>query len=333
MNYDCTKVFDGSTSTYFDGLGHGWVQADLGEKYNLSAIGYCPRSGYEYRCLDGKFMVSDDGENWTDVYTISSQPSFGMNYVTKFDGEVSGRYVRYQVPDGTPSHGKDSTYCCNIAEISLYGEPASTVTYENKISPVKVTGSEPYKNSENDCNKAFDADNSTFFDGVGNGWVEADLGGIYDVQAISYCPRKGHEYRCLDGKFSYSLDGENWSQLFTIDTVPSFKTNFMSLEATGTLKARYIRYEVPEGAPQNDKNHDDVYCCNIAEIGIYGELDSLIGDVNNDSKLGAADIVELEKFLLGYGKLGKWQNADLNADERVDAFDMVLMRKLLLERR
>ncbi len=333
MNYGCSKVFDGNTSTYFDGLSQGWVQADLGEKYDLTAIGYCPRSGYEYRCLDGQFMISDDGVNWKDLYTITSQPSFGMNYVTKFAGETSGRYIRYQVPEGKPSHGKDNSYCCNIAEIALYGEPSSTVSYENAVVPVKITGSEPYKNSTNDCMKAFDNDNSTFFDGVGEGWLQADLGGIYDVQAISYCPRKGFEARCLDGKFMCSLDGNEWTPLYTIDKVPAYKTNFVSFEENGTKKIRYIRYEVPEGAPQNGKNNDDVYCCNIAEIGIYGELDSLIGDVNNDSKLSVADIVALEKFLLGYGELGKWQNADLNADERVDAFDMVLMRKLLLERR
>ncbi|MBR5165733.1 MAG: discoidin domain-containing protein [Ruminococcus sp.] len=132
MNYDCTKVFDGKTSTYFDGLGHGWVQADLGDTYELSAIGFSPRSGYEYRAVAGKFSISEDGENWTDLYTIESTPSFGMNYVTQFSGEAVGRYVRYQVPDGTPdsSVNKDNSYCANIAEIALYGTKKETTPKE-----------------------------------------------------------------------------------------------------------------------------------------------------------------------------------------------------------
>ncbi|MCQ2490060.1 MAG: discoidin domain-containing protein [Ruminococcus sp.] len=132
MNYDCTKVFDGKTSTYFDGLGNGWVQADLGDTYELSAIGFSPRSGFEYRCPAGKFSISVDGVNWTDLYTIESTPSFGMNYIAKFDGEAVGRYIRYQTPEGAPNNStnKDSTYCCNIAEIALYGTKKEVVPKE-----------------------------------------------------------------------------------------------------------------------------------------------------------------------------------------------------------
>ena len=58
-----------------------------------------------------------------------------MNYITKFDGEAIGRYVRYQTPDGTPegSINKDSTYCANIAEIALYGE-------KKEVAPKEVLG-------------------------------------------------------------------------------------------------------------------------------------------------------------------------------------------------
>jgi hypothetical protein len=39
-----------------------------------------------------------------------------------------------------------------------------------------------------------------------------------------------------------------------------------------------------------------------------------------------------QKFLLGVGDLDKWENADLNADKRVDAFDLVLLRQLIVSK-
>ena len=43
------------------------------------------------------------------------------------------------------------------------------------------------------------------------------------------------------------------------------------------------------------------------------------------------DIVLIEKFLLGYGELENWQAADPCKDERIDAFDLVLLRKAVTE--
>ena len=48
--------------------------------------------------------------------------------------------------------------------------------------------------------------------------------------------------------------------------------------------------------------------------------------------MNIADVVTLQQFLLGNGGLAEWRNADLCKDERIDVFDMVLMRRLLIER-
>ncbi len=128
------KAFDGNKATYFDGVGDGYTQIDLGEVYDFEAFGYCPRSGHEVRAIDGMIQVSEDGQNWTTAYTINSEPGYGMHYVQPKEG-TSGRYVRYAVPSGAPTNGlnKDSVYCCNIAEIELYGKP-------HVAEPVKIKG-------------------------------------------------------------------------------------------------------------------------------------------------------------------------------------------------
>ena len=57
------------------------------------------------------------------------------------------------------------------------------------------------------------------------------------------------------------------------------------------------------------------------------------GDVNADGKFNITDAVILQKWLLNIPntKLDNWKAADLCKDERLDVFDMVEMRKLLVQ--
>lgn len=57
------------------------------------------------------------------------------------------------------------------------------------------------------------------------------------------------------------------------------------------------------------------------------------GDVNADGELTVADLVMLERFLLAADKtLIDWKAADLDSDQVITAFDMVLLRKLIIEK-
>lgn len=332
---DYRKVFDGDTNTYFDGLGSGWVQADLGAVYDLTAIGYCPRNGYEYRMPDGMFQLSEDGENWRTAYTISGQPSFGMHYITNFSGGNKARYIRYIVPDGKPSnsYNQDDVYCCNIAEITVYGDLNPAEAYE-KLNPVAVTGTQSWKNQgSTDCNKVFDGNTATYFDGLGGGWVQADLGKLYNLKGIGYCPRKGYEYRMPDGIFEISTDGENWETVSTVNKLPDFSMHYITLN--GDNEARYIRYRTPEGKPNNGYNNDDSYCCNVAEIELYGlpmEQPIIKGDLNDDGSFSVVDLVTFQKWLLLTPDvtLGNWKTADFYEDEKLNIIDLALMKKALL---
>lgn len=57
----------------------------------------------------------------------------------------------------------------------------------------------------------------------------------------------------------------------------------------------------------------------------------LMGDVNNDGDFNIADLVMLQKWLLGTEELNEWKLADLCEDGIIDSFDLVLMRKALVE--
>ena len=85
------------------------------------------------------------------------------------------------------------------------------------------------------------------------------------------------------------------------------------------------------------------FCCDEEpEVRTYGngsidivfktKLD-VSGDVNGDSKFSVADAVILQKWLLGYrnDENFKWENADLYKDDKLDIFDLVVLRKKLIE--
>ncbi|MBO5303230.1 MAG: family 43 glycosylhydrolase [Lachnospiraceae bacterium] len=108
------NVYDGKTNTFFDGLESGYVQIDLGKISRIGALGYASRTSYTDRCK-GTFYGSNDGKNWTAIYTIKNAPTAGSvvtKYAVDFDGSSDCyRYIKYQTSD---------TVCCNIAEIEIH---------------------------------------------------------------------------------------------------------------------------------------------------------------------------------------------------------------------
>ncbi|MDE6425175.1 MAG: leucine-rich repeat protein [Ruminococcus sp.] len=61
----------------------------------------------------------------------------------------------------------------------------------------------------------------------------------------------------------------------------------------------------------------------------FNPLDDInYGDANNDGKINIADAVSLQKYLFGNGSVG--YEADLTKDGIIDSFDMVYMRKIIL---
>ncbi|WP_019678203.1 discoidin domain-containing protein, partial [Ruminococcus flavefaciens] len=331
------KAFDGSAGTFFDGVSDGWLQADLGELYDITALGYAPRSGYEYRMTDGKFLASQDGSNWTELYTVKDKPTSGMHYVTALSGDTTLRYIRYEVPSGKPTneYNNDSAYCANIAEIALFGTPhsQSSAPKYDKLGISSAEGTLSWHEDDTTTfEMAYDGNMNTFFDGLEGGCVTLDLGSNCSIGNIAYCPRKGYEHRMIDGFFSASLDGVNWTRIYTVPSKPAFRMNFTP--EFENLTARYIRYEVPTGTPSSPLNNDSVYLCNIAEIAVYGTAGaaSLTGDVNNDGGIDVADIVTYQRYLLKKEALPAPENADINGDHETDVFDMISLRKLVLSK-
>lgn len=66
------------------------------------------------------------------------------------------------------------------------------------------------------------------------------------------------------------------------------------------------------------------------DFEVYSD-DEIKGDANKDGKITIADAVMLQKWLLGTGELTCWTNVDLCEDGIIDTFDMIEMRKTLID--
>lgn len=76
----------------------------------------------------------------------------------------------------------------------------------------------------------------------------------------------------------------------------------------------------------------DLTASDIKLLVNSGSKESVRGDVNADGELNVSDLVLLQKWLLAVPdtKLADWKAADLCKDDRLDVFDLCLMRKALL---
>lgn len=71
-------------------------------------------------------------------------------------------------------------------------------------------------------------------------------------------------------------------------------------------------------------------CVNYTVFAKTGS-ENVIGDINADGEFSVADLVMMEKWLLGSRDITDWQAGDLLEDGVIDAFDLALMRKLIVE--
>ena len=135
-----SNVVDNNYGTFFDGVSSGYVTLDLGQETQIGAIAYAPRTGYASRCVGAVISGSNDGENWTDLYTISSTPAEKqdtMVYYTDFKttGVPSYRYIKYSV---------DTNGNCNLSELKVYEltdaiATSMTAHYDMSVSEGKLT--------------------------------------------------------------------------------------------------------------------------------------------------------------------------------------------------
>lgn len=142
---------------------------------------------------------------------------------------------------------------CEMGEIKLS---------EISLKSAKVSGSAPWNNGADVAEKVFDGDVASFFDGVSEGWLEADLGKKIEFDVLGFAPRGGFEARMLGGTFYGSSDGKNWEEIYVVTSSPAAGMNYFFLPEA--KKYRYLRYDTAHSEELGGES-----LANIAEIKLY----------------------------------------------------------------
>ncbi|MDE6666128.1 MAG: leucine-rich repeat protein [Ruminococcus sp.] len=82
------------------------------------------------------------------------------------------------------------------------------------------------------------------------------------------------------------------------------------------------------------QEYAEKYDRKFVSLGTAPEKNTPTGDMNGDGDFNISDIVTFQKYILGGSdtEVSDLKNADLNSDGLLDAFDLVMMRKKLIEK-
>lgn len=111
-NINGWRAFDGDTTTSPDTTsGNGWVRVDLGagNEQSIESIKFIPRPGNMTRMNGALIQGSNDGTNFTPLYTISNVSQL-IWYTEAISDNTAYRYLRYYTPNGFANVGELEFY-------------------------------------------------------------------------------------------------------------------------------------------------------------------------------------------------------------------------------
>lgn len=115
------KAFDDSVKTFYDGQEGGWCGIETKEPLTIKAFSFSPRVDKEQRMPGTQFQVSNDGENYTTIYTVTDPGKYGK-YITVFASELdeaSAKLLRENKFKFFRFHSGE-TINANVSEIEVY---------------------------------------------------------------------------------------------------------------------------------------------------------------------------------------------------------------------
>lgn len=109
------------------------------------------------------------------------------------------------------------------------------------------------------------------------------------------------------------------------------KAVFLAEDINSALKQLDISYNDLDGITITAYS-GEIILSNAKVLTKSENSEKIMGDVNNDKLFNVADVVALQKWLLAVPdiKLAEWKNADFYVDNKLDIFDLCLMKKYLL---
>ena len=191
------------------------------------------------------------GETLTAANNALTAAQSNVGLVTGTYSQASIANLQYDLAtaqaiyDDVASSGRDH-YRANaqLAEKLLDFAPISVIKQWGKI-----IGSQLSYMDGREADKAFDGRFDTYVDTLlksGSTGIDLGEGNEIAVTQIRYFPRPGQAGRMPNAKFEGSHDGQGWTQLHKITTVPTYEWQTVDL-SSNTTAYRFYRFYDPDG--------------------------------------------------------------------------------------
>lgn len=265
--------------------GTKWLKIDFGKSYPISSIAL----EWERRNpTDYSVELSEDGENWTSVYTGTQTPSDFREEIA-LDAPVSGRYLQIVIRAFNATSETVTWNTVSLFEVEAY----STEEPEKPDEPIEegnlcLKGTATASSSETadfPAGKAIDGlvnrdaspskNQSRWASAVGNGphWLKVDLGAVKPVKniALEWERRNATSYTV-----DFSEDGQTWGAVYTGTAAPANFRQVITLDEA--VKTRYIRVYISKfNANSEGVNWNTV---SLYEVEAYsGDIPQTLADV------------------------------------------------------
>jgi hypothetical protein len=303
---------DASTKWYHnDGIGGEWIQVDLEKECNIQRwsakfAGLKEKNTFDPR--DFVLKASSDGENWTNITEVfgNTKSSCGRNV-----SGVNARYVRLEIRTST----QDNSGGARVYELEIWGNngkpPVPKTAYKNYgCSSYNFMRGEIRKDDSGNTAIGYITDGSYIvfrkldFESGAEGFkvraASATDGGTIEV-------RLGSADGDIIGKCDVpTTDG--WDEYVDLEC------------ATSQCTGEHDVYLVFRGG--------DGYLFNVNNFSFYG----LSGDVNGDREVDIFDVLRFRKALIKQTELSGLglSNSDLNSDSESNVADLLLLQKFML---
>lgn len=305
---------DGDETTkwcHVDGLSGEWIQVDLGENYDIkrwNARFAGVQEDIKFNPRDFVIQASSDGESWTDIAKVygNTKSSCGRNT----DG-ISARYVRLEMLTST----QNTEGGARVYELEIWGKddkpPVPKTAFRNcGASAYNFKYGEIRKDDSGSTAIGYITDGSYIvfrnldFESGAEGFrastASATEGGTIEIridssdgELIGECPVAG-------------TDG--WSEYV--------ETGCKTAQCTGAHDV-YLVFKGGDG-----------YLFNVNSFGFYG----IKGDINGDRAVDSFDMIGFRKALTEEITLSglALSNSDMNADNKTNVADILLLQKQIL---
>lgn len=342
-----------------------WVPTDFTEalrfdnKYGKTHIENglicCVRKKYNYDDCN-KYLTEYSDESNIEVLFNETYNFVMPEKPDESDKEAYQEYLDFLSENYISEYIEYAEYYGHEIEIKAYFEYEVTVYAMNPSSSVDINWIEKTPQTDHILSTQ-----TLSFESSADGEItETDLYGWFP-DSVGECYKdtvsvvNGHivycDYMCTDAGLSLITEQNGTAKLECVasdslsgttvmppppGTSPTIAKAYKPI-TSGTVKVTFKQAQDWEGGYADD-DATVVKYYSVDENGSITEIDESeftplnMGDCNLDGKTGISDVVMLEKWLMGSGKLECWQNADFNNDNRVDVFDLVLMKQSLLEK-